>query len=163
MKMLKKLAALILAGAMVLVLFTACGSETTPTQEQQAEAQVMSEINKDRPAGQKLENNAQRRAVASQNIDAAANGKLGSLLFGHTFHMDDPNEIKNGKFAFTYVAKYDYQNTKLADLIDKITKGGTDVESNSETDWSEIGVVVKTVKGQTYIAVSVLVDTNGRG
>lgn len=161
MKMLKKLAALILAGAMVLVLFTACG-DPTPTQEQQAEAQAMSAINASRPAEQKLENNAQRRAVANQNIDAAAKGNWGLFGFDHKFYLDD-SDIKNGKFAFTYVAKYDYQNTKLADLVDKITQGDTKVESNSETDWSEIGVVVKTVNGQTYIAVSVLVDTNGRG
>lgn len=31
MKMLKKLAALVLAATMVLVLFTACGGDTTPT------------------------------------------------------------------------------------------------------------------------------------
>lgn len=37
MKMLKKLAALILAATMVLVLFTACGGDTTPTPEAQAE------------------------------------------------------------------------------------------------------------------------------
>ena len=62
MKMLKKLAALILAATMVLVLFTACGGDTTSTPEAQAEAQMMSTINAKRPDGQKLENNAQRRA-----------------------------------------------------------------------------------------------------
>lgn len=45
MKMLKKLAALILAATMVLVLFTACSGDTTPTPEAQAEAQMMSTIN----------------------------------------------------------------------------------------------------------------------
>lgn len=45
MKMLKKLAALILAATMVLVLFTACGGDTTSTPEAQAEAQMMSTIN----------------------------------------------------------------------------------------------------------------------
>ena len=44
MKMLKKLAALILAATMVLVLFTACGGDTTSTPEAQAEAQMMSTI-----------------------------------------------------------------------------------------------------------------------
>lgn len=41
MKMLKKLAALILAATMVLVLFTACGGDTTSTPEAQAEAQMI--------------------------------------------------------------------------------------------------------------------------
>lgn len=65
MKMLKKLAALVLAATMVLVLFTACGGDTTPTPEAQAEAQMMSAINAKRPEGKKLENNAQCRAIAS--------------------------------------------------------------------------------------------------
>ena len=72
MKMLKKLAALILAATMVLVLFTACGGDTTSTPEAQAEAQMMSTINAKRPDGSKLENNAQCRAIASQRIDEAA-------------------------------------------------------------------------------------------
>ena len=41
MKMLKKLAALILAATMVLVLFTACGGDTPRAPEAQAENQVM--------------------------------------------------------------------------------------------------------------------------
>mgnify|MGYP003169596984 CR=1 FL=1 len=45
MKMLKKLAALILAATMVLVLFTACGGDTAQSPEAQAENQVMSAIN----------------------------------------------------------------------------------------------------------------------
>ena len=49
MKMLKKLAALILAATMVLVLFTACGGDTPSTPEAQAEAQMMSTINAKRP------------------------------------------------------------------------------------------------------------------
>lgn len=40
MKMLKKLAALILAATMALVLFTACGGDTPSTPEAQAEAQM---------------------------------------------------------------------------------------------------------------------------
>lgn len=66
----EKLAALILAATMVLVLFTACGGDTTSTPEAQAEAQMMS------------------------------------------------------------------------------------------TKWTQVGVVVKAVNGQTYMAISVAIDTN---
>lgn len=59
MKMLKKLAALILAATMVLVLFTACGGDTTSTPEAQAEAQMMSAINAKRPEG-KITHSAER-------------------------------------------------------------------------------------------------------
>lgn len=158
MKMLKKLAALILAATMVLVLFTACGGDTTSTPEAQAEAQMMSTINANRQDGQKLENNSERRAVASTNIDLAASGKLPGYSSDVWFKMDT-DEIKNGKFAFTFVAKYDYQNTRLDSMIQKITGGnGSNVVLNSVTNWTDVGVVVKTVNGQTYMAVSVAVD-----
>ena len=115
MKMLKKLAALILAATMVLVLFTACGGDTAQSPEAQAENQVMSAINANRPEGKKLENNAQCRAIASQSIDEAANGDLNfSLnLFGYSskvwFKIDGP---KDGKCAATFVTTFDYDTIK---------------------------------------------------
>ena len=120
MKMLKKLAALILAATMVLVLFTACGGDTTSTPEAQAEAQMMSTINANRPEGKKLENNAQCRAIASQSIDEAAKGDLNfSLnLFGYSskvwFKIDGP---KDGKCAATFVTTFDYDGTKLNKFV----------------------------------------------
>lgn len=125
MKMLKKLAALILAATMVLVLFTACGGDTTPTPEAQAEAQMMSTINANRPEGKKLENNAQCRAIASQHIDEVANGDLNfSLnLFGYSskvwFKIDGP---KDGKCAATFVTTFDYDGTKLNKFVQKIAE-----------------------------------------
>ena len=69
--------------------------------------------------------------------------------------------IKDGKFGFTFVAKYDYKDTKLDELIKKITNGnGTDIKSNHVDNWTNVGVVVKTVNGQTYIAVSVAIDVS---
>ena len=161
MKMLKKMAALILAATMVLVLFTACGGDTTQTPEAQAEAQMMSTINANRPEGKKLENNSERRAVASTNIDLAASGKLPGGYSSDVWFKMDTDEIKDGKFAFTFVAKYDYQNTKLDSMIQKITGGnGSNVVLNNVTNWTDVGVVVKTVNGQTYMAVSVAVDVH---
>ena len=134
MKMLKKLAALVLAATMVLVLFTACGGDTPQSPEAQAEAQMMAAINANRASTQKLENNSERRAVANQNIDLAANGKLGGYSSDVWFKMDT-EEITKGKFAFTFVAKYDYQNTKLDSLIQKITGGnGSNVALNNVTN-----------------------------
>lgn len=170
MKMLKKLAALILAATMVLVLFTACGGDTTSTPEAQAEAQMMSAINDaKRPEGKKLENNAQCRAIASQSIDAAANGNPnGDLnfalnLFGYSskvwFKIDNP---KDGKYAATFVTTFDYDGTKLNKFVQKITDGGNLGSGNiaQSTKWTQVGVVVKAVNGHTYMAISVAVDTN---
>lgn len=159
MKMLKKLAALVLAGTMVLLLFTACGGDSAQSPEAQAEAQMMTTINAQRPDGHKLENNSARRAVANQNIDAAVNGKIGPFIGDVAFTMDT-DHVKDGKWGFTLVAKYDYQNTKLADLMNKITGYKGINSNNSYVDrWTDIGVVVKTVNGQTYMAISVAIDT----
>lgn len=161
MKMLKKLAALVLAATMVLVLFTACGGDTPQSPEAQAENQVMSAINATRPEGQKLENNAQRRAVASQSIDLAAKGGLKNYFADIYFNMETA-EIKDGKFAVTFVSKYDYKDTKLDALLQKIAAGGSlgNADIKQSTKWSEVGVVVRTVEGQTYIAISVAVDAH---
>lgn len=167
MKMLKKLAALILAATMALVLFTACGGDTPSTPEAQAEAQMMSTINANRPEGKKLENNAQCRAIASQHIDEVANGDLNfSLnLFGYSskvwFKIDGP---KDGKCAATFVTTFDYDGTKLNKFVQKIAEGGNLGLGNANiaqsTKWTQVGVVVKAVNGQTYMAISVAIDTN---
>lgn len=165
MKMLKKLAALILAATMVLVLFTACGGDTTATPEAQAETQIMSAINAKRPEGKKLENNAQCRAIASQSIDAAANGDLNfSLdLLGYSskvwFKIDNP---KDGKYVATFVTTFDYDGTKLNKFVQRIADGGNLGSGNiaQSTKWTQVGVVVKAVNGHTYMAISVAVDTN---
>ena len=165
MKMLKKLAALILAATMVLVLFTACGGDTPSTPEAQAEAQMMSTINANRPEGKKLENNAQCRAIASQSIDEAAKGDLNfSLnLFGYSskvwFKIDGP---KDGKCAATFVTTFDYDGTKLDKFVRKIADGGNLLNGSiaQSTKWTQVGVVVKAVNGQTYMAISVAFDKN---
>lgn len=159
MKKLKKLSALLLACVMVLALFTACSGGGT-SEEEKAEAAVMTTINGNRAVATygRLENNAQRRKVATQNIDLVAKNGFGPLSSDVKFTMDT-DHIKDGKFGFTFVAKYDYKNTNLQDLVDKITKGGGNIKSNYVDKWSDVGVVVKTVNGQTYIAVSVAIDT----
>lgn len=164
MKMLKKLAALILAATMVLVLFTACGGDTPSTPEAQAETQIMSAINANR--GQKLENNAQCRAIASQHIDEVANGGKFDLswgLLGYSskvwIKIDGP---KDGKCVATFVTTFDYDGTKLNKFVQKITDSGNLGNANiaQSTKWTQVGVVVKAVNGHTYMAISVAFDKN---
>lgn len=149
---------------MVLVLFTACSGDTTPTPEAQAEAQMMSAINANR--GQKLENNAQCRAIASQHIDEVANGgkfDLSWSLLGYSskvwIKIDGP---KDGKCVATFVTTFDYDGTKLNKFVQKIAEGGNlgNVNIAQSTKWTQVGVVVKAVNGQTYMAISVAIDTN---
>lgn len=154
MKHLKKLAALLLVGVLALSLLTACGGGGgggSTSADTQAETAVMAAINQNRSV--KLQNSSELRKTANQNIDAAISGKLGQLSSDFKFVLD-PNP-EDGSVGFTLVAKCDYKNTDLAKLI----KTYTNINSSQVGKWSDVGVVVRTVDGQTYIAISVAIKT----
>ena len=154
MKHLKKLAALLLVGVLALSLLTACGGGGSTSADAQAETAVMAAINQNRPVSSaKLQNSSELRKTANQSIDAAISGKLGQLSSDFKFVLD-PNP-EDGSVGFTLVAKCDYKNTDLAKLI----KTATNINSYNMNKWSEVGVVVRTVDGQTYIAISVAIKT----
>ena len=153
MKHLKKLAALLLVGVLALSLLTACGGSGSTSQDAQAEAAVMTAINENRSANAKLRNSSELRKTANQTIDAAISGKFGPLSSDFKLVLD-PNP-EDGSVGFTLIAKCDYKNTDLAKLI----KTYTNINSNLVGNWSEVGVVVRTVDGQTYIAISYALKT----
>ena len=154
MKHLKKLAALLLVGVLALSLLTACGGGGSTSADAQAETAVMAAINENRSVSSvKLQNSSELRKTANQSIDAAISGKLGQLSSDFKFVLD-PNP-KDGSVGFTLVAKCDYKNTDLAKLIKTVTN----INSYNMNKWSEVGVVVRTVDGQTYIAISVAIKT----
>ena len=144
MKHLKKLAALLLVGVLALSLLTACGGSGSTSQDAQAEAAVMAAINENRSV--KLQNSSELRETAKRDLDAAI--KFGNL--SSSFRYVDHTDLKNGKFGGTFIAKCDYKNTDLAKLI----KPDTNINSHNMNSWSEVGVVVRTDNGQTYIAIS---------
>lgn len=157
MKHLKKLAALLLVGVLALSLLTACGGGGGSTSaDAQAETAVMAAINENRPVGSanvKLQNSSELRRTANQTIDAAISGKLGQLSSDFKLVLDTNPE--DGNVGFTLIAKCDYKNTDLAKLI----KTYTNINSSHMGNWSDVGVVVRTVDGQTYIAISVAIKT----
>ena len=154
MKHLKKLAALLLVGVLALSLLTACGGGGSTSADAQAETAVMAAINQNRPVSSvKLQNSSELRKTANQSIDAAISGKWGQLSSSFTFKSH--TDLKNGKFGYTFIAKCDYKNTDLAKLIKTVTN----INSYNMNKWSEVGVVVRTVDGQTYIAISVAIKT----
>lgn len=147
MKHLKKLAALLLVGVLALSLLTACGGGGGSTSaDTQAEAAVMAAINQNRPVNDKLQNSSELRETAKRDLDAAI--KLGNL--SSSFRYVSHTDLKNGKFGGTFIAKCDYKNTDLAKLI----KTDTNINSHNMNSWSDVGVVVRTDNGQTYIAIS---------
>lgn len=146
MKHLKKLAALLLVGVLALSLLTACGGGGggSTSADAQAETAVMAAINEKR--SDKLQNSSELRETAKRDLDAAI--KFGNL--SSSFRYVDQTDLKNGKFGGTFIAKCDYKNTDLAKLI----KTDTNINSHNMNSWSDVGVVVRTVDGQTYIAIS---------
>lgn len=147
MKHLKKLAALLLVGVLALSLLTACGGSGSTSQDAQAEAAVMAAINENRPVSSaKLQNSSELRKIANQDLDVAI--KSGNL--SSSFTVKSHTDLKNGKFGYTFIAKCDYKNTDLAKLI----KTDTNINSHNMNSWSDVGVVVRTDNGQTYIAIS---------
>lgn len=147
MKHLKKLAALLLVGVLALSLLTACGGGGSTSADAQAETAVMAAINQNRPVNSaKLQNSSELRKIANLDLDAAI--KWGNL--SSSFKYVDHTDLKNGKFGGTFIAKCDYKNTDLAKLI----KTDTNINSHNMNSWSDVGVVVRTDNGQTYIAIS---------
>ena len=151
----RKWIAAVLTAMVMAVVLTACGGGGGSTSaDAQAETAVMAAINQNRPVNSaKLQNSSELRKIANQNIDAAISGKLGQLSSDFKFVLD-PNP-EDGSVGFTLVAKCDYKNTDLAKLIKTVTN----INSYNMNKWSEVGVVVRTVDGQTYIAISVAINT----
>lgn len=94
-------------------------------------------------------------SIADKNLDAYLYGEHGNYGFKNNVHMD----WVDGKLTFTVVVKYDYNNTKLQDVIDSITNNypNSNVDFKQSSKWTRVGVVAKTKSGQTYVAVSVQV------
>ena len=156
MKKLKKFAALLLVGVMALALLTACGGGGSG-EDAQAEASVMTAINGKRTAAAKLDNDAERKAVASQNIDYVVKHGFGPFSSDVRFNVDT-DHIKDGKFGFTFVAKYDYKDTFLNKVLKEISEY-VDTAHNASVkqdgDWTNIGVVVQSNNEQSYIGISI--------
>ena len=154
MTKLRKLTALLLAGALALLLLTACGGGGgSSSPEAQAEANVMRAINNGRAVA--LANDDGMRAVAEANLDAELKGGALGYNFYHKVVADRDNS------TLTLIAKYDYKNTSLEKLIGYITNDNptSNLNFNQSGNWTRVGVAARTVQGQTYIAISLQIKT----
>ena len=159
MTKLRKLTALLLAGALTLLLLTACsgGGGGSSGPEAQAEAKVMRAIRKN-PATASLTYDDETQRIAKDkltntNLDTDLNGGIGKYKFYHKVDIDSSNS------TLTLIAQYDYQNTKLEDLIDCIIEGNksSNLNFNLSSKWTKVGVAAETYKGKTYIAITLQV------
>lgn len=161
MTKLRKLTALLLAGALTLLLLTACsGGGGSSGPEAQAEAKVMRAINNGRANSRAapLSNDPDMQRIAQKklanaNLDADLNGSIGKYKFYNDVKYDRETS------TLTLIAQYDYQNTKLDDLIGCITEGNksSNLNFNHSSKWTKVGVAAKIHQGQTYIAITLQV------
>lgn len=156
MKMLKKLAALILAATMVLVLFTACGGDTTPTPEAQAEAQMMSTINANLGSKVQLCNDTELKQEAEKFLDSKENIDTGFWNVGSRIEVNRDNSIYTAKV----VVKNEYNGKLLEEFFKRINNDNKDVNINAAGKWTKVGVAAKTIKGNMYISIVVQVNPN---
>lgn len=150
MKKLKKFAALLLVGVMALALLTACGGGGSPTEEQKVLAQISQE------KGVQATNDAKLREVAERNLNEDLNAQFNIL--GHAGAFKFHTETLEGDLVITITARYDYKDTLLSDVLNRISKYvDTDHNASVEQDgnWSNIGVVVKSNNEQSYIGISI--------
>ena len=158
MTKLRKLTALLLAGALTLLLLTACsGGGGSSGPEAQTEAKVMRAI-RSTPATASLTYDDETQRIAKDkltntNLDTELNGGIGKYKFYHKVDIDSSNS------TLTLIAQYDYQNTKLEDLIDCIIEGNksSNLNFNLSSKWTKVGVAATTHNGKTYIAITLQV------
>ena len=160
MTKLRKLTALLLAGALTLLLLTACsGGGGSSGPEAQAEAKVMRAI-RSNSSTKNLKYDVDmcdiaKDELANTDLDAELKGYIGGYGVYHKVKIDQANS------TLTLIAQYDYQNTKLEDLIDCIIEGNksSNLNFNLSSKWTKVGVAATTHNGKTYIAITLQVKT----
>lgn len=154
MKKLKKFAALLLVGVMALALLTACGGGGGPTEEQKVLAQISQE------KGVQATNDAKLREVAERNLNEDLNAQFNIL--GHAGAFKFHTDTLEGDLVITITARYDYKDTLLSYVLDKISNYvDTDHNASVKQDgnWSNIGVVVQSNNEQSYIGISIRIKS----
>ena len=175
MKMLKKMAALLLAGVMALALFTACGDDSTPSFGKQVEDATIKAFNVAIGENSALTNDSALRAQAAQlleNVDA--DGKIEAqksiklpkdMSYGKEITMvvatKDLNKILSGKVGPNdKVDAIKVTAEELAKLQNPQANGLADVIGQYNAEIIAVGVATKTINGNTYMAVAMTYKVN---
>lgn len=167
MKMLKKMAALLLAGVMAMALLTACGDEApSKSFAQQAEEKMFAVLSES--TGLK-ENDTEMKNLAAQTLDKIKDGKVTKEVL-----KVNPEDIEKVDNKYRAKVSLPIPDLKAGDYYDNNSKTYTVLEvtpdnlANVDTtqltqmiaamkkngvEMEKIGVSAKTVNGKTYIAV----------
>ena len=156
MKNLKKFVALLLAGVMAMVMFTACsggGNGSNLKEDKDAEAKVLSKYSTGTAS---VANNKELKAKAEKFLDEKLNASVG--FGGYKFVFDSKVEGQDQEYLTVLVAaKLIYKDTLLGDFLTDISKRvnpGPNVDISQNGNWTDIGVVVKSDTKQSYVAIA---------
>lgn len=155
MKKLSKIVALLLAGAMAMLMFTAC-SGGGGGEDKEAEEKVMSQIRSKSTSTASLQNDKDLQKVAAAHLDEDLKG--GISIFGHKLVGNVHVEGKDKEYlTITVTANYTYTDTLLSAILTEISKKvSTDanVDIQQSGSWSKVGVVVKTSNTKSYVGIA---------
>ena len=165
MTKLRKLTALLLTGALTLLLLTACsGGGGSSGPEAQAEAEVMRAIRSNSSTAS-LTNDDGMRTVANARLDDLDHELelKGDVLGYKLFNKVQTNwDADKQNATLTLVAKYDYNDTTLQKIIDQIRGSNQDkaLDFALNGNYTKAGVAARIIRGQTYVAISLRVGKN---
>lgn len=161
MKKLSKIVALLLAGAMAMVMLTACtgggGNGSNLKEDTKTEAEVLSKYSTSTVAAK---NDKALKAEAENFLNEKLN--VSGSIFGYKFVLgyDVKGKTENAEFLTVLVAaNVTYKDTLLGAILDEISRKintDTNVNINQDGNWTKIGVVVKTDVNtkQSYMAIA---------
>lgn len=163
MKNLKKFAALLLAGAMALLILTACGGggevgERVP----EAESNLFGTYATSSQASNIKENNKSLQAIADGYLQKDLNTDIS--IFGTRFVADvHVDGVEDRYLIVTVTANYFGGPLREATLefVERLIGQklpGTDVNVHGNGTWVDVGVVVREVGTRKYMAVAIKIE-----
>lgn len=162
MKKLSKIVALLLAGALTMLMFTACGGGgggNYGTRDSGKEAALFDSVKSGRQvSAQVTANDPTLCETADRHLKEDLNTDL--RIFGTQLVANVHVDGEEGKYLII-TATANYVGGPLSELaLEKIEKlagkklPGTDVNVQGKGSWVDVGVVVRNVGTQSYMAVA---------
>ena len=161
MKKLSKIVALLLAGALTMLLFTACGGGGGGSfghRDQDKEDEAFGKFTSMAQASSVKENDKSLQAVADGYLQKDLNSRvdfLGAKLVGKV-HVDGKDQeyltiTVTGNYEYGYIVE-----AILKDIQKEVGKElpGTNVNVSGKGSWTNLGVVVRSDGTHSYIAVA---------
>ena len=163
MKKLSKIVALLLAGALTMLLFTACGGggevgERVP----EAESNLFGKYATSSQASNIKENNKSLQAIADGYLQKDLNTDIS--IFGTRLIADvHVDGVEDRYLIVTVTAKYiggPLEEFVLGTIESMVGKKlpGTNVNVHGKGTWVDVGVVVREVGTQKYMAVAIKIE-----